>query len=381
MKRYGPDLRILIVGGGIAGLTLALALRQRGMRADIVEKAHGYGGVGYVLGLWPAGLNVLYGLGLRDTLAEVGLAGGMYYGNDAAGRPLLRADFGVFGPEYGGVYFFERADLIDALQQALGTPILFGKTVSAIRQSPDCVETSFDDGTTAEYDAVIGADGLRSVVRKTVFGDVPLSYHGLTGWAFWADTDLGNTTKEFFARGRFMGLYPSVRRACCFAAMVAPRGSADDSATRRQRLEHTFADFPHEAVAALESSDDAAIWHDDFLDVRLERWSRNRVALVGDAAHAVLPTAGVGASMAIESAFVLADELSRASSKNLSTALCRYESRRRKRVDRVQKQSRQMGWMIRVDNPVTAYARDTLFRLVPPKLFLAMFKPLLYSGI
>ncbi|MGH9586134.1 MAG: FAD-dependent oxidoreductase, partial [Acidobacteriaceae bacterium] len=210
---------------------------------------------------------------------------------------------------------------------------------------------------------------------------VPLSYHGMTGWAFWANTDLGNTTKEFYARGRFMGFYPSLRRTCCFAAMVAPRGGTDDFATRRQRLEHTFSDFPSEAVAALKSSSDAAIWHDDFLDVRLKRWSSNRVALVGDAAHAVLPTAGVGASMAMESAFVLADELSRASSKNVSTALCRYESRRRRRVDRVQKQSRQMGWMIRVDNRVTTYARDTLFRLVPPKVFLATFKPLLYSDI
>lgn len=379
--RYGSDLRILIVGGGIAGLTLALGLRQRGMQADVVEKAPGYGGVGYVIGLWHAGLNVLYGLGLRNAVVQIGLTGGMYYGNDVAGRPMLTADFGAFGAEYGDMYFLARADLIHMLQQALPIPIAFGKTVSAIRESPDAVETIFEDGSVAEYDAVIGADGLRSVIRHLTFGDVPLSYHGVTGWAFWANAHLGNTTKEFYARGRFMGFYPSVGRACCFAAKVAPRGSVDDAATRRQRLEHIFSDFPDEARAALDSSDDSAIWHDDFLDVRLKQWSRNRVALVGDAAHAILPTAGVGASMAIESAFVLADELSRASSKTVPSALRRYESRRRRRVDTVQKQSRQMAWMIRAGNPVTSYARDTLMRLVPSSLFMAMFKPLLYSGI
>jgi 2-polyprenyl-6-methoxyphenol hydroxylase-like FAD-dependent oxidoreductase len=380
MKRYGSDLRILIAGGGIAGLTVALALRQRGMRADIVEKAHGYGGVGYVIGLWPAGLNVLYGLGLRKALVEIGLPAGMYYGNDVNGRPLLRADFGAF-PDDSEVYFLARADLIEALRKASGTPIRFGKTISTIHQSPDAIEAAFDDGSLGEYDAVIGADGLHSAVRHIAFGDVPLSYHGITGWAFWANADLGNATKEFYARGRFMGLYPSVRRACCFAAMIAPRDSSDDPATRRQRLEHAFSDFPGEALAALKSSDDVAIWHDDFLDLRLKHWSCNRVALVGDAAHAVLPTAGVGASMAIESAFVLADELSRASSEGIPSALRRYESRRRRRVDSVQKQSRQMGWMVRAGNPITAYVRDSLLRLVPSSLFMAMFRPLLYSGI
>ncbi|HZY61615.1 MAG TPA: FAD-dependent monooxygenase, partial [Edaphobacter sp.] len=152
-------------------------------------------------------------------------------------------------------------------------------------------------------------------------------------------------------------------------------------ATRRERLEAMFAGFPEWARAALNSSTDPTIWHDDFLDVRMSRWTKGRVALVGDAAHALLPSAGVGASMAIESAYVLADELSRAPSGRIPDALRRYEQRRRARADRVQRQSRQLMWMIRPRNPIVTGVRDAVMRMVPESAFLSMFKPLMESVV
>lgn len=117
-KRYGPELRLLIVGGGIVGLTLASALEQRGMLADVVERGQSYGGLGYVIGLWPSGLNVLCSLGLRESLLKIGLPAGQYYAYDVYGRPLLLADFGAFASEYGDMFYVARADLVAALSPA-----------------------------------------------------------------------------------------------------------------------------------------------------------------------------------------------------------------------------------------------------------------------
>lgn len=379
--RYGSKLRVLIAGGGIAGLTLAAALEQRGIPADVLERAQGYGGVGYVLGLWPSGLNVLYSLGMREALLDISLPCGAYYANDRRDRPLLRADFHEFVQGYGDMFYMERAGLIDMLLGSVQRPVIFGKTIQAMVENGNCTAVTFSDDTQAEYDVVIGADGLHSSVRQLAFGDVPLTYHGLTGWAFWTDVAIGNDTREFYADGRFMGFYPSKERTCCFAAITAPRDTADEAATRRQRLEGVFSDFPDFARGALQSSTDGSIWHDDFLDVRVRNWTRGRVALVGDAAHAVLPTAGVGASLAIESAYVLADELSRSGAENISAALARYEARRRRRADSVQRQSRQMAWMIRTSLPGAATLRDAVFRMIPDSTFQGMFKPLMASAI
>lgn len=379
--RYGPELKLLVVGGGIAGLTIAAALEQRGMRADLVERARGYGGVGYVLSLWPAGLNILNSFGLRSELARIGMAPGMYYASDQRGRPLMEASFSAFASQYGDSLYLSRAGLIDVLRAAVSSPIAFGRSVASLRQSADAVTVTFNDGSTAEYDAVIGADGLRSQTRRILFDEVPLAYHGVTGWAFWANVDLGTDTREIYGPGRFMGFYPSLERPCCFAAAASPRGVHDDPATRRERLDALFAGFPDWARSALSASADPTIWHDDFEDLRLPHWTSGRVALVGDAAHAILPSAGVGASLAIESAYVLADELSRASSVQIPEALRRYERRRRVRADRVQSQSRQLMWMIRPRNQAVVGLRNTIMRAISPSTFLSMFKPLMGSSV
>lgn len=379
--RYGADLRLLVVGGGIAGLTVAAALEQRGMTVEIVERAQNYGGVGFVLGVWPAGLNVLNSLGLRAELMRLGVPPGMYDATEPGGQRLMHTSLGDFAAQYGDNVYLSRAELIGVLRAAVRSPIAFGRSITGLQQSDRNVAVTFDDGSSAEYDVVIGADGLRSATRRLLFGDVPLSYHGVTGWAFWTGIDIGSDTREIYGPGRFMGFYPSRERVCCFAAAVSPRSAPDDSATRRARLEAVFAGFPEWARAALNSSTDPAIWHDDFLDLRLPGWTNARVGLVGDAAHAILPSAGVGASMAIESACVLADELSRASSVRIPEALRRYERRRRKRVDTVQRQSRQLMWMIRPRNPIVTGLRDAAMRVVPSSMFLAMFKPLMASVI
>lgn len=379
--RYGRDLKLLITGGGIAGLTVAAALEQRGISAEIVERAHGYGGVGYVLGLWPAGLNILNSLGLRDQLAGIGVPPAMYQATDHRGRPMLETSFANFSSRYGDTLYLTRAGLIGTLRAAVRSTITFGRSITSISQTGESVAVTFNDGSTAEYDAVIAADGLRSETRRLIFGNLPLSYHGVTGWAFWTNIDIGRDTREVYGPGLYMGFFPSQQRPCCFAAAASPRNTTDDPTTRRARLEALFSSFPDWAHSALATSGDPSIWHDDFLDIRLPCWTQGRIALVGDAAHAVMPSAGVGASLAIESAYVLADELSRAPSIRIPEALVRYERRRRARADRVQGQSRQLMWMLRPRNPLAVGLRNAAMRAISPNLFLSMFKPLMHSTV
>jgi len=363
--RSGSDMRVLVVGGGIAGLTLAGLLEQRGFSPDVVEKTDNYGGLGYALALWPAGSNILKGLGTYEHVRENADRFETYTLYSDQGARLHRYDLTGLAAEYGPLYLVWRPRLIEVLQHSVDQEhVRMGTTVTAIDEREDGVDVSFTDGTSETYDLVVGADGIHSTVRDLVFGDVPLTYQGLTGWAFWVDPSLvtsGEAT-EHWGNGRFVGLYPTKEKLACFMAVTAPEGSADPVGDRAQHIRETFGGMGGIVPDVLDEmgslDDPTEIWHDDFYDLHTDEWTKGRVVLIGDAAHAVLPTAGVGASMAMESAAVLADELTRTDSQYLFQALEHYVARRRTRVDTVQKKSRQLGTFVLVDNPVLASVRD-----------------------
>ncbi|MGH7934851.1 MAG: FAD-dependent oxidoreductase [Candidatus Binataceae bacterium] len=365
--RSGAELRVLIVGGGIAGLTLGALLRQRGCRPVIVEWSHHYDRAGYVLGLLPVGGRILEGLGLYQRFEAVGVPLDCYNVADGGGRVLKSYNFESFSRVYGSMLLVHRADLLRLLREGLDdVAVRMGVTVERIDQRGDSVAATFSDSTSEEFDLVAGADGLRSRVRELIFGKVPLHYCGFTGWGFWIKPEftMPHAITEYWAPGRFFGIYPTKDALACFIAESAPAGREDPVERRIERIRR---DFGHlggivpRILAALDRP--AEMFHDDFCDLRMESWSRNRVVLAGDSAHAILPTGGVGASMAMESAAVLADELSRADSRDLPLALERYERRRRKRVDRIQSQSRLLGRLALVNSSALSALRNQLIKL------------------
>ncbi|HEX6536490.1 MAG TPA: FAD-dependent monooxygenase [Gemmatimonadaceae bacterium] len=357
--------RILIVGGGIAGLTLAALLRQRGECPEIVERTRDYGGVGYAIALWPAGSDILKGLGLYGALEAVAMRGERYEIHDEHAALLNRSSFAAVERRFGPAHLVERSRFIDVLREGTeGVRLRMGTSVEALRDVGREVHVTFTDGTSGRYDLVVGADGLRSRVRELVFGAVRPRYLGMTGWAFWLPEPAyaivpPGMIREFWGAGRFGGLYPVPGRVCAFVAATAREGTPDPVAHRVARLRELFAEFrgaAAEPFAHLPSAGE--IWHDDFLDLRMPSWHRGRVVLIGDAAHAILPTAGIGASMAMESAAVLADELSRTDAGYVERALERYAARRKPRVDRVQRESRLLGKLVALSSPPLVTLRD-----------------------
>ncbi len=378
-------MRVLIVGGGIAGLTLAALLRQRGTYAEIVEKTNHYGGVGYAIALWSAGSDILKGLGLYPAFDAVAMRGERYEVHDERGELLNHSSFVPIEQRFGPAHFIERARLIDVLCSGVqGVRMRMGTSLATLEDVGSEVRVTYTDGSSGSYDLVVGADGLRSRVRELVFGEVKLRYLGMTGWAFWLPdhADSAGVAREYWGAGRFVGLYPVPGRVCSFVAATTPEGVPDPVEHRVTRLRELFTNFRGLAADALANLPDAhEIWHDDFLDLPMAEWHRGRVVLIGDAAHAILPTAGIGASMAMESAAVLADELSRTDAVYVERALERYYARRKPRVDRVQRESRFLGKAIEISGAPLVALRDAAVRHMPEAMLTNAFARVLKGPI
>ena len=362
-------MRILIVGGGVAGLTLAALLHQRGEAPTVIEKVDAYGDAGYVLSLWPLGNRVLHGLGLYERFEEVSVPLDTYVVHDGQGRPLRAFHVAAWMKPYGEGRTLRRADLLELLRSfGGGLPVKMGCTVQTLEQKGDKVRVTLRDGSESNYDLVIGADGIHSRVRELLFGNVPLKRSGWTGLGWWFDPGKlpHDRVEEFWGVGRFFGIYPARGRVSCYAALPFEEGDKERVEARRARLRQAFGHSNSERVRSVLNRLDEVQRIDPsaLADLDLPRWHEGRALLIGDASAAFLPTAGVGASMAMESAAVLADELSRVDARYLPEAIDLFVKRRRARVDAIQNESRRVLKLMAVRSPLLTSARNLAMRFV-----------------
>lgn len=370
--RYGPNMRVLIVGGGIAGLTLAGLLQQRGFKPTVVERAPEYGQVGYVIVIWPSGSRVLKGLGLYERLKSAGKAFTRYNVFDYKGNIIKTYTIEQVSKKYGPIISIYRPELIDILRKAVDPELIkMNTTVKSISETDETAIVEFDDGTFENFDVVIGCDGIRSKTRKHLFGDIPLNYSGMSGWGFWVDPEFSTTDGivEYWGKGKFMGMWPTKGRLAVFSSVRVKKNRYNNSESKIRDIQKAFGNFGGVVPEVLKQLNDPdEIYHDNYNDLRIESWSKGRVVLVGDSAHAILPNAGAGVSMAMESAAVLAEELCRTDSKYYSHAFRQYEARRRSRVGKVQDQSRIMGKLIYAKSDILSTIRDQIMRMYSSKL-------------
>jgi 2-polyprenyl-6-methoxyphenol hydroxylase-like FAD-dependent oxidoreductase len=360
----GARLRILVVGAGVAGATFAALLRRRGDQVALVERGSPADDEGYMLGMMPLGGRVLNGLDLTAAYEGASVPMRTYDLYDRHGRRIRSYPLASFVEHYGDWRGIERGTLLGLLRDAAG-PILYDTTVTGIANATDHAAVTFADGSTSRFDLVIGADGIPSSLRSLVVdpGGVDDFDTGWGGFVLWADPSGADaaTYSELWSAGWGIGLYPVPGRVGLFLAgrheeMTGrdPHAYADELAARLPS--GVFAS----ALSTLDRGAAAFYWR--MADCRSAVWRVGRTVLLGDAATAFLPTAGVGAAAAMDSAAALADELSRADSAHMEYALELYERRQRHRVELAQQNSRDLARYMFVNGQPTALVRDQLVR-------------------
>lgn len=381
-------MRVLIVGGGVAGLALAAKLARQGREPLVVEQSSCYGEHGFSVSLYPYGSAVLHGIGAYRELAAHGVQMKTYEIGDRRGRVIRRIDFARLLEAYGPTYFTTHAQLIECLRGACGerVQLRMGSTVSALEQAGEEVEATLSDGSTERFDLVVGCDGARSVTRDLLFGPQRGFDTGWVGWTWWASEGIfpPETAREHWLPGTLFGAYPAPGQTMCIIA--APRSVADpaDRMDERELLARLggalgqLADTPALAAALASASD---VWPWRLHDVRSRRLSSGRVVLCGDAGAAFLPTAGVGASVALRCAAALGEELSRADARLAPLAIERYVKRTANTVWANQRDSRRLARAMFLQSPLAARGRELLIRHTPVRMMIgsilaAMRQPL-----
>jgi 2-polyprenyl-6-methoxyphenol hydroxylase-like FAD-dependent oxidoreductase len=375
---------ILISGAGIAGPTLAYWLLEQGITPTLVERAPHLRTGGYVIDFWGLGYEVADKMGLLPALDREGYVIGELRLVDSQGRRVGGFDAGVFRKLAGGRYLsIARSELAKLLFQRIEgrCETIFGDSITGIDDNGGSVRVTFHHAPERRFDAVIGADGLHSEVRRLVFGpeDRFEKYLGYTVAAFQAE---GYRPRDelvyvsYAAPGIQVGRF-AMRGDCTlflfiFATDEPLRIDAHDTAKQKSALKTRFGDAGWECpqiLNALEGCDE--VYFDSVSQIEMEKWSRGRVALVGDAAFCVSLLAGQGSALAMGSAYGLAGELGRPGVEP-QAAFQRYEQLLRPLIETKQKAARQFAagfapktrWGVFLRNQVTkAFAIPLVARM------------------
>ena len=376
-------MTILIAGGGIGGLTLAGFLQQRGIAFELAERATQWAPIGAGIALAFNPLHILRKLGVAEQVEASGFAftGGVI--SDANARPIAAGDMSDIAERRGPTIALHRAKLHDALLAAVDSKsVTLARGVERVEEIDDRVEAVFSDRSTGRYDLVVGADGINSAVRSSLWENVDRRYSGYTCWRLVVDQPCGvNEPWEMWGPGRRFGVVPiGQNQTYCFATLNAPANSDAMRNMGLERFRETFAGFGGEVpgiLAALERDDQ--LIHGDLEEVRLPSWVKGRVVLLGDAAHAMTPNIGQGAAMAIEDAYVLAEEL--AKSQSVETELAAYQSRRMPRVEVIQRQSWNVGRVGQWESRVARGVRNAVLKRIPASAAATRLEALLAAPI
>jgi len=345
-------MRVLIIGGGIAGPTLGMFLQRVGIEAEICEaRTSALPDEGAFMGVAPNGMHVLRQLDLAPTIESRGERSlGFSFQNsrgEAIGTIDNRADWPALGE---ALVMIKRGVLQGALLAAAnqaGVPLRLGKKLMAVEQGAEGVAAYFEDGSESRADLLIGCDGVHSHTRKLVLPDAPEpAYYGLVGMGGFVPATSGDPLERgwntmMFGKRAFFGAFLGTgNEVWWFHNAGAPRGSERLPYGKAQMLTAHRDDAPWVNALIERTSDIVGPWP-QYDIARLPHWHRGRVCLIGDAAHATTPSGGQGASLALEDALLLARCLR--DQGHPTHAFATFEALRRQRVEWIVKQSRRNG--------------------------------------
>jgi 2-polyprenyl-6-methoxyphenol hydroxylase-like FAD-dependent oxidoreductase len=367
--------KVLVIGGGIGGLTVAAALRRRGIEADVYEAAPELQPVGK--GLWVPvnAMQVLDRLGLSQAVEQAGWPLVRVQVRNTGGRVLTDVDLAPLRARYGfSIVSIHRAALVDALAAAIGPDTLhLGKRCAGVEQDASGVTARFEDGTTARGDVLVAADGIKSTVRAQVFPPVRFRYGGHTCYrgigALELPADICRVCWEVWGGAARFGFSPvGPGRVYWFAPVTAPADAPlPTGPALADYLADTFAGFPPPVGDVLRHTPAGEIIRTDIYDFApIDRWWDGRVVLLGDAAHATTPNLGQGGAQAVEDAYVLAEQL--AACATPAEAFAAYQRVRMPKARWVVDRSWRFGRLAHVRHPLLRGLRDVILSWAPRRI-------------
>jgi FAD-dependent urate hydroxylase len=360
-------LSVLVVGGGIAGLATARALRLRGIEAHVVERSTSRTQPGTGVYLPANAVRAIGELGLADDLAARAHVISSQRFLDHDGAALFEVGLADFWREAGPCVALGHADLRDLLGD--GVPVSAGRTVTALDDETDRVVATFDDGSRGGYDVVVGADGVRSWVRSAGLSGQDPRFLGQVSWRFVAHDapDVPGWTVWLGRGATFLAVPLGGSRTYCFVA-VDRRTPARPIAGGPDMLPRVFGGFAEPVPAMIRARrPQPRAYFSPIEEVVQRPWTRGRVVLVGDAAHAMSPNMAEGVGMAVEDGLVLAETIA------AGRPLAAFEAGRRPRVEFVQAQTHRRD---RARN-LPAFVRDPVLRRLGPQMFRGNYQRLL----
>jgi salicylate hydroxylase len=343
------EISIGVIGGGIGGLAAGLSLLRAGFDVQVYERAAVLREVGAGIQVSPNAARVLHRLGLAEELARMGVRPVAFHQRRwDDGRTLLRTPLGDVVVEAFGFphYQMHRADVLSTLARAFPVERLHpGYRLVTLAERRDRVEATFENGLTAAFDVLVGADGIHSTVRGILFGpERPrftgcTAYRGLVPVARLAHLDLEVTAQIWLGPGgHFIHYFVRDRQLVNFVAVADQDSWTRESWTDRGDVADAlaaFAGWHPQLHEILRSVDETFIWA-LFDRAPLPRWSSGRVTLLGDACHPMLPFMAQGAAQALEDGAALTSCLTQREDRSIPESLRLYESVRKPRASRLQ---------------------------------------------
>ncbi len=373
-----PSQPVAIVGAGVGGLALALALHRRRWPVVVYERAPRLEAIGAGLNLWQNATHVLRELGVLDALAPLGTRYARFDIVEPDGALLRRSQMPQARAE-GDLpgMFVRRADLQRVLLDALppGT-VRTGHALASFEPAAgQGLMLHFEGGERAVASALVGADGVRSRVRRQLFGtarEVSPVYRGYGVWQglvpFVPAGYTDGLLTETWGAGRRFSLFPAgVGETYWFAVLTQPEDARVAPGEVRAHLRHHFAGFHAPVGEVIDAIDEATVHATPIHDLpKLPSWHSPLACLIGDAAHAITPNVGQGACLALEDALVLARRLEAA--ETLNDAFNAFERARRRRVASIGAAARVSGWVGQWRAPALVRLRRRILRSIPDAL-------------
>jgi len=362
---------VIVIGGGIAGLTTAIALQQQGITALVYEAASDLKPIGKGIWMPTNAMLALQRLALDRAMLQKGVPLDRLELRDSAAGMLSVIDLSQMRATFGHTTVaIRRADVHQALIERIRPATLhLGKQCIGFSLRDDRVTAHFADGTTATGDLLVGADGINSVIRQTLFPNAQLRYSGQSCYRGIARMSLPASLQQvawevWGGAHRFGFSAIAFDQVYWYAPFIAPPGSKLSSDQRVARLIQHYATFPDPIPAIIQHTvADEIITTDLYELAPLPHWWQGRVALVGDAAHAMTPNLGQGGAQAIEDALALAEQLVRCST--ITAGLQAYERQRLPRARRIVQTARWYGRIAHLQDDRLRRLRNLAIRATP----------------